>query len=118
MTDTPLTLYGIKNCDTVRKARKWLDARDLAYGYHDFRGDGIDENTLRRWLSAVGPDTLVNKRSTTWKNLDASERAQADSDQLPSLLARHPTLIKRPVLERGEQVIVGFNEHLYSDMTS
>lgn len=118
VTNSSLTLYGIKNCDTVRKARKWLDAHGASHHYHDFRDDGLDLATIRRWLEAVGPEALVNRRSTTWKSLDDAARTQADGDQLPALLQANPTLIKRPVLEKGDQVLVGFTENTYSDIIS
>ncbi len=106
-----ITLYGIGSCDTCRKARKWLEQSGRAYRWHDLRVDGIDEPTLGQWIDALGPQALVNRRSTTWRGLEDAERERAmDVDAAPGLLASHPTLIKRPVFDLGEQVLVGFNE--------
>ncbi len=105
-----MRLYGIKSCDTCRKARKWLDEQGRAHDWHDLREDGIDAETIRRWLDATGPEILVNRRSTTWRGLDENERARAmNSETAPALLVEHPTLIKRPVVESGDRVLVGFN---------
>lgn len=106
-----IEIYGIGNCDTCRKARKWLDQSGRDHRWHDLRADGIDESTLGRWIDLAGLEALVNRRSTTWRGLDDAERARAmDDGTAPSLLASHPTLIKRPVIDLGERVLVGFND--------
>ncbi len=111
-----MTLYGIKNCDTVRKARKWLDASGLDYHFHDFRDHGLDAEIIDRWLDQVGPDRLINRRSTTWKQLDDDTRARLQAgEDIPSLLAAQPTLIKRPVLEHNGGITVGFSADLYRE---
>lgn len=105
-----MKVYGIKSCDTCRKARKWLDEQDRTHDWHDLREDGIDIETIRRWLDATGPEMLVNRRSTTWRGLDENRRALAmNSETAPNLLVKHPTLIKRPVIETGDGIMVGFN---------
>ncbi len=105
-----LTVYGIKACDTCRKALKWLDEQEREYQWHDLRADGIEAERLQRWLEEAGTDLLVNRRSTTWRSLSAAERALAeDPGQAPALLEAHPTLIKRPVFETRRGVLVGFN---------
>ncbi len=105
-----MKLYGIKSCDSCRKARKWLDEQGRAPAWHDLREDGIDADTIDRWLAAVGTETLVNRRSTTWRGLDEDERARAmDENTAASLLAQQPTLIKRPVIESGGRILVGFD---------
>ncbi len=105
-----MNIYGIKSCDTCRKTLKWLADHDREVHWHDLRADGIDQATLERWLEAVGPELLVNRRSTTWRGLDAATREQAmDPQRAAAVLVEHPTLIKRPVFERGERVLVGFN---------
>ncbi len=111
-----LTLYGIKNCDTVKKARKWLEANQVAYQFHDFREDGLDAPLVQSWLQELGAETLVNKRSTTWKQLSDAEKAQALSDKAPALICQQPTLIKRPVLDTGEQRHVGFKAEHYQSL--
>ena len=111
-----VTLYGIKNCDTVRKTRKWLDARGIDYRYHDFREDGLTRQQVRDWLTRVEGEVLLNKRSTTWKHLDSGSLDGLDSAWLSALLAEHPTLIKRPVLEMGDKLSVGFSENRYREL--
>ncbi len=103
-----LTLWGLKSCDTCRTARKWLEAEGVSYAYRDVRDDGVPESELRAWAQSPAGAALVNRRSTTWRALDAAERARADSDPA-GLLAAHPTLIKRPVFVRDGQLdSVGF----------
>ena len=106
-----MTLFGIKSCDTCRKARKWLDEQGISHEWRDLREDGVDRARLERWITSLGPDQLVNRRSTTWRGLNEGTRNQAmDADSCVDVLAEHPTLIKRPVFETGERVLVGFNE--------
>ena len=93
-----LTLYGIKNCDTVKKARHWLEAHGIAYQFHDFRQDGLEQKRLQSWIKALGWEAIVNKRSTTWRNLADKDKAISDAQQAVKLLLANPTLIKRPVL--------------------
>ena len=93
-----MELYGIKSCDTCRKARKMADEQGRAHEWHDLREDGIDSDRIDRWLAAVGTETLVNRRSTTWRGLDEKARAKAmDPRTAAAVLVEHPTLIKRPV---------------------
>lgn len=106
-----IDIYGIGNCDTCRKARQWFDQSGRSYRWHDLRTEGIDESRLRNWIDAAGVEALVNRRSTTWRSLDDSERERAmDESAAPALLVGHPTLIKRPVFELADAVLVGFNE--------
>jgi arsenate reductase (glutaredoxin) len=106
-----MILYGIKSCDTCRKARKWLGENGKTYQWRDLREQPVDAPRLERWLDELGPGQLINRRSTTWRQLDESTRVKAmDPAAAPSVIARHPTLIKRPVFELADQVIVGFNE--------
>lgn len=103
-------IYGLKSCDTCRKALKWLDEHELAYRWHDLRADGVEAERLQRWLAAVGGHVLINRRSTTWRSLSAADQARAgDPEQAVALLQEHPTLIKRPVFERSGRVLVGFD---------
>lgn len=111
-----ITVYGIKNCDTVKKARTWLDANNIDYRFHDFRTDGIDVNTIGDWLKALGSDTLVNKRGTTWRGLDAGLQALVGSSRTANILAEHPALMKRPVLVTEEAVHCGFSEPIYTQI--
>lgn len=109
-----LTLYGIPNCDSCRKARKWLDSKNVAYHFHDLRADGIDRHRIREWLRAVDWKTLLNTRSTTWRELTAAEKKDLDEARAIKLLLAHPTLIKRPVLQSGETLAVGFSAEKYA----
>ncbi len=115
MIDAPV-LYGINSCDTVRKARRWLKDHDIGYRFHDLRGDGIDIATIRSWLTETDVSTLLNRRSTTWKQLDQAEREIAAGPGVVELLVRRPTLIKRPVLVAGTAVMVGFSESRYATL--
>lgn len=109
-------LFGIKNCDTVKKARKWLDAHGVDYRFHDFRADGLDEALLRGWVSELGWETLVNRRGTTWRQLPAEARESIDEAAAIALMLEHPALIKRPVLDLGERRVVGFSDQAYADL--
>ena len=106
-------LYGIPNCDTVRKARKWLDARGIAYVFHDFKKEGVDAGRVARWVDAAGLDTVLNRRGTTWRKLSDEEKARAEGNEAVSLLVQHPSMIKRPVVEHGDTVLVGFKEDIW-----
>ena len=111
-----ITLYGIKNCDTVKKARTWLEQKGIAYNFHDFRADGLSETQIRRWINELGLDALVNKRSTTWKELDDASKAKLDAANAVALIAQHPTLIKRPLLDTGSHKQLGFNAADYQQL--
>ncbi|MDA0991892.1 MAG: ArsC family reductase [Verrucomicrobia bacterium] len=105
-----ITVYGIKNCDTCRKARKWLDAEGIEHRYHDFRADGLDETTLSAWVSAIGWETLLNRRGTTWRKLPEADRDGLTADNAAALMLANPTLIKRPVFDTGGAYLVGFSK--------
>jgi len=109
-----ITVFGIRNCDTVKKARSWLDAQGIAYRFHDFRAAGVDEAQIRRWAQAAGIDRLLNRAGTTFRQLPAEDKACLDDDWAVALMVQHPTLIKRPVLERGDLVLVGFKPEVYA----
>lgn len=105
-----LTVYGIKNCDTCRKALKWLTAEGIDHTFHDFRVDGLDPANVSRWADAVGWEKLLNRRGTTWRKLPESDKDGVDASKAETLMAGNPTLIKRPVFETGDQVMVGFGD--------
>lgn len=114
-----ITLYGIKNCDTVKKARKWFDEKEIDYQFHDFRQDGLQASQVESWMTHLDWQTLVNKRSTTWRNLDDDTKNDLSADNVVSLLVENPTLIKRPVLEKsGTALLVGFNQQQYNEQIS
>ena len=115
-----ITLYGIKNCDTCRKALKWLDAEGIANRFHDFRKDGLTDSQVSAWLDVAGADMLLNKRGTTWRNLDAAQKeaAESDRDKLAALLLDQPTLIKRPVMDTGDRIFIGFTDETRSAVSA
>lgn len=104
-----ITIYGIKNCDTCRKARKWLDAEGIEHRYHDFRDEGLDEQSLAAWVGAVGWETLLNRRGTTWRKLPEEDREGLEPKSATALMLNNPTLIKRPVFDTGAGYLVGFS---------
>lgn len=112
MANTPV-LYGIKNCDTVKKARKWLDENNISYRFHDFRVDGLSANQLQDWLAKTDLTTVINKRSTTWKQLSKADQDALMDGQGQAIVLANPTLIKRPVLEHQGDVNFGFKADLY-----
>jgi arsenate reductase len=103
-----LTVYGIKQCDTCRKALKWLAEEGIEHSFHDFRVDGLQASLLQGWLDSPFSDKLINRRSTTWRQL-TDEQRQFEGDEMLGLLLEHPTLIKRPVFVTDDIVAVGFN---------
>lgn len=103
-----ITLYGIKNCDTVRKARKWLQDHSVEYRFHDFREDGLAPEAVQGWLQELGWQNLVNRRSTSWKALDEATRENMDENSALTAIMAHPTLIKRPLLDTGHERFTGF----------
>lgn len=108
------TLYGISNCDTVRKTRKWMESNGIDFTFHDFRKEGLEAAQVDRWCDALGIDTVLNKRGTTWRALPAEQRDDLDEKGLRALLVEHPTLIKRPVLEHDDTIRVGFKAEEYA----
>lgn len=111
-----ITLYGIKNCDTVKKARTWLDKHKVDYTFHDFRTDGLDAQQVKQWVSELGWEALVNKRSTTWKTLGESTKSILNDENVVDVILEAPTLIKRPLLDKDSTRIVGFKEPEYKQL--
>lgn len=103
-----LTLHGIPNCDTVKKARLWLDARGVGYAFHDYKKLGIDAATLERWADSVGWEPLLNRAGTTFKKLPDADKAGIDRTKAITLMAANPSMIKRPVVEGDGKLLVGF----------
>jgi arsenate reductase len=117
-TSVLIVLYGIKNCDTVKKARKWLDLHGIDYRFHDFREDGLERDAVERWLDELGWENLVNRRSTSWKALDESTRNSMDERSALAAIMSQPTLIKRPLLDTGHQRFSGFSAAGYQKIFS
>lgn len=111
-----LKLYGIPNCDTVKKARAYLERRKKPYQFLDFKKDGVDPAALDRWAKIVGMQTLINTRGTTWRKLDEADRTALTDAKARALMQAHPSLIKRPVLEDTELLLVGFNAQQWDSL--
>ncbi len=109
-----VTLYGIPNCDTVKKARVWLDKRGVAYDLHDYKKAGIDVARLQGWVEAHGWETVLNRAGTTFRALPGEARADLDADKAIALMLAQPSMIKRPVLDLGDRTLVGFKPERYA----
>ena len=110
----PVTIYGIPNCDTMKKARVWLDTHKVAHDFHDYKKAGIDRATLEGWVKAVGWETLLNRAGTTFRKLPEADRAGIDAKKAVALMLAQPSMIKRPVLAAGTRLLVGFKPDLYA----
>ena len=108
-----VTLHGIRNCDTMKKAWTWLDTHGVAYSFHDYKKLGIDEATLRRWAGVVGWEVLLNRAGTTFRALPDADKTDLDEDKAIALMLANPSMIKRPVLESGGTLLVGFKPDTY-----
>ncbi len=110
------TLYGIKNCDTIKKARRYLESNDIDYVFHDYRVDGIDEKLVQSFVKALGWENVLNKRGTTWRKLDDKTKEATNESNVAALLCEHPAMIKRPILKAGRQLHLGFSESQYNEV--
>ncbi|MDP0562547.1 MAG: ArsC family reductase [Candidatus Endonucleobacter sp. (ex Gigantidas childressi)] len=113
-----VTLYGISNCDSTHKARRWLKDENIDYRFHDYRKDGLEEAILNSWIDKLEWDQLINKRGTTWRNLPEVQKANMAREQAIQLMLEKPVLIKRPLLDFGDSPTLGFNSTLYSNIFS
>ncbi|MCG7934915.1 MAG: ArsC family reductase [Candidatus Thiodiazotropha taylori] len=109
-------MYGIPNCDTIKKARRWLDDQGVAYEFHDYKKAGVDEAMLTAWIGQLGWESLLNKRSTTWRQLDEAAKANLDEKQAIQIMLANPSIIKRPLLDDGEQLHLGFKADQYAQL--
>ena len=109
-----ITLYGIKNCDTMKKARAWLDANHVAYAFHDYKTAGVDPARLARWVGATGWDMVLNRAGMTFRKLPDAEKQDLDAERAMALMLAHPSSIKRPVLEYPGGLLVGFAPERYA----
>ncbi|MBI3198026.1 MAG: ArsC family reductase [Rhodospirillales bacterium] len=108
-----VTIYGIKNCDTMKKARAWLDGRGVAYSFHDYKTAGVERGVLQTWSKAVGWETLLNRAGTTFRKLPEADKAAITDARAIALMIAQPSMIKRPVLEVDGRLIVGFKAEIY-----
>ena len=113
--NTSLYLYGIKNCDTIKKAKKWLEEQQIAYQFHDYRADGLDAELLRTFIEQLGWESLLNTRGTTWRKLTESVRQSINNaDSAAELMLAQPAIIKRPLLAHNHRMLLGFNPDQYT----
>ena len=108
-----ITIYGIKNCDTMKKARTWLDAHDVAYAFHDYKAEGIDKASLERWSKELGWEILLNRAGTTFRTLPEKDKEGLNEKKAIALMIAQPSMIKRPVLDVGGKLTVGFKPDVY-----
>jgi arsenate reductase len=109
-----ITIYGIKACDTMAKARAWLDGQGVAYGFHDYKTAGVERARLERWVDQVGWEPLLNRAGTTFRKLPEADKAPLDAAKAIALMLAQPSMIKRPVLERDGALVVGFKPEIYA----
>ena len=109
-----VTVYGIKNCDTMKKARAWLEAHKVAYAFHDYKTQGIDKARLEGWVKKAGWEIVLNRAGTTFKKLPDAELANVTEKKAIALMLAQPSMIKRPVLEQGGEIVVGFKPEIYA----
>ena len=115
----PITIYGIKNCDTMKRARAWLDNNGVAYAFHDYKTAGIERGRLERWEKKVGWEALLNRAGTTFRKLPDKDKAGLSAKKAMALLLAQPSMIKRPVLDLGDgRLLVGFAPELYAKSVS
>ncbi len=112
----PVTIYGIRNCDTMKKARAWLDAQGVAHAFHDYKADGIDKAVLERWVGEVGWETLLNRAGTTFRKLPDEDRENLTEKKAIALMLDQPSMIKRPVLDVDGKLTVGFRPEVYAKL--
>lgn len=110
-----ITLYGIPNCDTVKKARRWLDNAGISYEFHDYKKKGITEAKLKGWSKESDWELLLNRRGTTWRKLDEAQREGITQAKAIKLMKENTSLIKRPVIEGGKSLLIGFDEGAYGE---
>ena len=107
-------IYGIKNCDTMKKARLWLDEHGIDYAFHDYKASGIDRDHLERWCADAGWETVLNRAGTTFRQLPNEAKAELDPEKAISLMLAQPSMIKRPVLEANGKLLIGFKPEIYA----
>lgn len=111
-----ITIYGIKNCDTMKKAFRWLDDHDFSYDFHDYKKDGADIEVLKKAIKAHGWETVINRRGTTWRKLPDDIKETMDADKAIEIAHETPSIIKRPILLIGDKLHIGFSEESYEEL--
>ena len=112
-----INLYGIPNCGTVKKARAWLEENNIEYSFHNFKKEGLPEENFNRWLKKLGWETLLNKRGMTWRKLDDSVKNKINEKNAIKIMHENTSIIKRPILENGTKLIIGFEENEYNQLS-
>lgn len=110
----PVIIYGIKACDTMKKARAWLDSHGIAHEFHDYKAKGVQRDVLEGWVRALGWETLLNRAGTTFRKLPEADKADLDQQKAVTLMLAHPSMIKRPVLDVDGHLIAGFKPEAYA----
>jgi Spx/MgsR family transcriptional regulator len=118
MSNSEIKVYGIKACDTMKKAMTWLENNDIDFIFHDYKKLAIDEPKLREWLTKVEWSELINRRGTTWRKLSEDQKADVDNDAAVKLMLENQSLIKRPLLEKGDEIFLGFKAEHYASIFS
>lgn len=113
-----IKIYGIPNCDTMKKARRWLQANAIEYDFHDYKKLGVPEKNLKNWVKQTGWETILNKRGTTWRKLDDDLKDNIDEAAAIQVMLNNPSIIKRPILESGKLLLIGFDEDQYKRLTA
>ncbi|MBX3476375.1 MAG: arsenate reductase [Brevundimonas sp.] len=111
-----ITLYGIPNCDTVKKARTWLDQHGVAHAFHDYKKAGIERGRLEAWVVELGWETVLNRAGTTFRALPEADKAGLDAERAVALMLAQPSMIKRPILDLGDRRVAGFKPEIYAGL--
>lgn len=109
-----IEIFGIKNCDTMKKAFRWLDANNIAYTFHDYKKEGLDEATAKAWVDKLGWENVINKRGTTWRKLEEETKNTMDNENAVHIMISQSSIIKRPLLKIDDSIILGFNIDEYT----
>lgn len=110
-----ITIYGIKNCDTMKKARQWLDTNGISYSFHDYKAEGIDRPHLDRWVKELGWETVLNRAGTTFRKLEEADKSDLDAAKAIALMQAQPSMIKRPILDLSDgRLLAGFKPETYA----
>ncbi|MGY5450077.1 ArsC family reductase [Agarivorans sp. MS3-6] len=116
MPDTNIVMFGIPNCDTIKKARRWLSEHNIEFNFHDYRKDGVTQQQIVRWCEQLGWEAVLNKRGTTYRQLSDEQKENLNQDAAIELLAQYPAMIKRPLLQVEQHYTLGFKAELYQQL--
>jgi len=111
-----IEMYGIPNCNSIKKAKDWLESHQVDYTFHNYKKEGVSSDNLTSWCQQVGWETLLNKRGTTWRKLEESDKSDVDESKAIALMLANPSMIKRPVIVSQNEIIVGFDEKVYATL--